>query len=294
MGILLERMREKKILVSDGAWGTMLQARGLSAGQCPELWNVTRPEEVRAIAAAYARAGSDMVLTNTFGGSRLSLKNYGLQDRVGELNQAGARLSLEGAPSAVVAASIGPTGELLSPLGSVTEQELEEVFAEQIGAILKAGVRVLCVETMSAVEEAACAVRAAKALDGEVEVIATMTFSPSAKGFRTMMGVDPARAAEVLARCGADVLGANCGNGMAQMVPIVREFRRWTEKPLLVHANAGLPELEEGRPVYKETPAWMARFVPELIEAGARIIGGCCGTTAEHITAIREAVDKLR
>ena len=250
------------------------------------------------MAAGYAAAGADVVLTNTFGGSAAALRRYGLADRVVELNGAGARLSLEGAPASIVAASIGPSGELLEPLGDCDEQTLEGIFAEQIRAVATAGVRVICIETMVSVEEAACAVRAARVVEAEsgepLEVMATMTFGPTPQGFRTAMGVDPSRAVEVLGAAGADVLGANCGNGIADMVPLIGEFRRLTDRPLLVHANAGLPEIVEGKTVYRETPEVMARRVPDLVAAGASIVGGCCGTTPEHIVAMRREVDRIR
>jgi 5-methyltetrahydrofolate--homocysteine methyltransferase len=297
VGALSDRLAAKKILVSDGAWGTMLQAEGLEPGSCPELWNLEHPEKVRAVAASYANAGADIVLTNTFGGSAAVLARHGLADRVGELNAAGARLSLESASGCVVAASIGPSGVFLEPLGHYSEDALQELFAEQIRAVTAAGVRVLCIETMVSVEEAACAVRAARLVESEtgtrLEVMATMTFDTTPGGFHTVMGVDPARAVEVLGTAGADVLGANCGNGIAGMVPLIREFRNLTDGPLLVQANAGLPEIEDGKAVYRESPEIMAARVPELVSAGATIVGGCCGTTPEHIAAIRRAVDRL-
>jgi 5-methyltetrahydrofolate--homocysteine methyltransferase len=294
MGILLERLASKKILVSDGAWGTMLQAQGLQSGDCCEEWNVSHPEAVRSIAAAYAQAGADLVLTNTFGGSGAKLKKAGHGDQVALYNEAGARLSLEGAPHCVVAASIGPTGEFLDPVGDLTEEQMEAIFSEQIAAILKGGVNAFCIETMSALEEAVCAVRAAKMLNPAVELIVTMTFNGSAKGFRTMMGVSPEKAAKVLTEAGADVIGANCGNGVEQMISIAREMRAASDKPILIHANAGLPELKDGKTVFKQTPEEMASRVKNLAEAGANIIGGCCGTTPRHISAIRQAVDGLR
>lgn len=294
MGILLQRLAEKKILVSDGAWGTMLHAKGLGIGDCPEEWNISRPEAVRSIAAAYAAVGADLVLTNTFGGSSPKLKKGGHQGKVALFNEAGARLSLEGAPQAIVAASIGPTGEYLSPLGDFTEEMMQAVFAEQIAALLSGGVKAFCVETMSAVEEAACAIRAAKNLRPAVDVMATMTFNSSPKGFRTMMGVTPERAARELAEAGADVIGANCGNGVEQMIGITKAMRVVSDKPILIHANAGLPELRDGKAVFRQTPSDMASRVKELVDSGASIIGGCCGTTPDHIAAIREVVDTLR
>jgi 5-methyltetrahydrofolate--homocysteine methyltransferase len=275
----------------------MLQAEGLEPGSCPELWNLEHPEKVQAVAAAYANAGADIVLTNTFGGSATVLARHGLADRASELNAAGARLSLEGAPGSIVAASVGPSGVFLEPLGDYSEDALQELFADQVRAVTAVGVRVLCIETMVSVEEAACAVRAARLVEREagipLEVMATMNFDTTHRGFRTVMGVDPARAVEVLGAAGADVLGANCGNGIAGMIPLIREFRKLTDRPLLVHANAGLPEFVDGKTVYRESPDHMAARVPELVSAGATIIGGCCGTTPEHIAAIRRAVDRL-
>ncbi len=291
MGLLLERLAEKRILVSDGAWGTMLQREGLPVGHCPEEWNGSHPAAVRGIAAAYAKAGSDLVLTNTFGGSGPKLSKMGQGGRVAELNAAGVRLSREGAPGAVVAASIGPTGEFLEPYGDLEEEEMEAIFREQIAACLEGGAQAVCIETMSAVEEAACAVRAARGLDASIDVCATMTFDVVPDGYRTMMGVSPEQAVEALTAAGADVLGSNCGNGMEQMIPLVRAFRACTEKPLLVHANAGVPELVDGETVFRQNAGEMAARVEALLDAGADLVGGCCGTTPEHIAAMRAAVD---
>lgn len=297
MGPLLKRLEETKVLVADGGWGTLLQAQGLDPGTCPELWNTEEPDKIRAVAASYAEAGADLVLTNTFGGSSLALKRHGLEERTAELNAAGARLSLEGAAGKLVAASIGPTGEFLPPMGRTTEEQMSAAFTVQIRAILAAGVRVFCVETMTALEEAVCAVKAARALAAElseeVDVIATMTFTDTPKGFRTIMGTDCPTAAAELAVAGADVLGSNCGNGIEQMLPIAREFKEATDKPILIQANAGLPQIENGLTVFRQSPEHMAAWVPQLVQAGVSIIGGCCGTTPEHIRAIRSQVDRL-
>jgi len=227
----------------------------------------------------------------------LALKRHGLADRTEELNAAGARLSLEGAPGKLVAASVGPTGEFLPPMGEITEAEMRAAFAAQIRAVLKAGVRILCIETMSAVQEAVCAVLAAREVSAElsvpVEVMATMTFTQTPKGYRTFMGVDCRIAVEKLTEAGADVLGSNCGNGIEQMVPIALEFRRYSDKPILIQANAGLPQIEKGVTVFRQSPEHMARWVPGLVEAGASIVGGCCGTTPEHIRQIRSQIDRL-
>ncbi len=299
MAGLRERLAARRLLVGDGAWGTRLQERGLQPGECPELWNVTRAPEVRAVAEEYLAAGSDLILTNTFGGSPLMLRRHDLERRTEELNAAGARLSLEAARAAggraLVAASIGPTGELPAPLGTASEAELEEGFRRQVRALLEAGVRLLCVETMIDLSEACCAVRgarrAAAELGLEVEVMATLTYGPTPSGYRTAMGVDIPRTVEALTGAGADVLGSNCGNGIEQMLPITAAFRALTPRPLLVQANAGLPVLEGGRAVFRQGPEDMARHVPALVRAGATILGGCCGTGPAHIAALRRAVD---
>jgi 5-methyltetrahydrofolate--homocysteine methyltransferase len=299
MATLRERLTLRRLLVADGAWGTQLQERGLGPGECAELWNVSRPREVRGVAEAYLAAGSDLILTNTFGGSPLMLRRHGLEARTEELNAAGARLSLQAAAAAggraLVAASIGPSGELPAPLGLASEAELEEAFGRQLRAVLEAGVRIMCVETMIDITEACCAVRAAKRAAGQlgvnVEVMATLTYGPTPSGYRTAMGVDVPQTVEALSRAGADVLGSNCGNGIEQMLPIAASFRSLTRLPLLVQANAGLPVLEGGRTVFRQGPEDMARQVPALVRAGATIIGGCCGTGPAHIAALRRAVD---
>jgi len=296
MASLRERLGARRLLVADGAWGTRLQERGLEPGECPELWNVTRPQEVRAVAEEYLAAGSDLILTNTFGGSPLMLRRHGLEERTEELNAAGARLSLEASGGrALVAASVGPTGELPAPLGTASEAELEEAFRRQVRALLQAGVRILCVETMIDLTEACCAVRAAKRaareLGAAVEVMATLTYGPTPSGYRTAMGVDIPQTVEALTRAGADVLGSNCGNGIEQMLPIAAAFRTLTALPLLVQANAGLPVLEGGRTVFRQGPEDMAGHVPALVRAGASILGGCCGTGPAHIAALRRMVD---
>ncbi len=294
MGILLDRLAERKLLVSDGAFGTMLQGRGLKPGDCPEEWNISHATDVKSVAGAYTEAGSDMILTNTLGGSRIKLQKNGWGDRVVEFNATAARHSLEMAGSAIVAGSVGPTGEFLAPLGQMNQQDAEAVFAEQIEAMLNAGLRVICVETMMAVEEAASAVRAAKKLDSSVDVLATMTFDRTPKGFRTMMGVDPQAAVVGLLEAGADVVGSNCGNGIEAMVELAAALQEHTDKPILIHPNAGLPQLVDGKTVFQQGPADFASSVKPLIEAGANIVGGCCGTTPEHIKAIKAVVDTMR
>lgn len=292
MSSLLNCLASGEILISDGAMGTLLQAQGLQPGECPEAWNVSQPGVVRDIAAAYVAAGSDLIETNSFGGTRFKLREYGLADHVVEFNAAAARLAREAMGSrGFVAASVGPTGQIVEDEGGeVSEAELYDAFTEQVTALEAGGADAVCIETMSSLTETIQAIRATKD-HTKLAVISTFTFELGARGPRTMMGVDPARAAEEAVEAGADIVGANCGAGIAQMIEIARAMRAAAPNtPIMIQPNAGLPILEGDRTVFKETPEEMAARIPELLAAGANIIGGCCGTTPAHIAAMAKAI----
>lgn len=291
---ITEVIKKGTILVSDGAWGTFLIRRGLKSGECPEKWCLEHPEVVFEIARSYIDAGSDMIETNSFGGSRYKLEAFGLADKTSEINRAAAEISRKAAGDEKwVIASMGPTGKMLFTK-DVSEEGLYDVFREQALALEEGGADAICIETMFDLGEAVQAIRAVKE-NTRCEVLSTFTFELTKKGeYRTMMGVTPAQFALAVVEAGADIIGTNCGNGIQRMVDIVRELRSVAQKiPILVHANAGLPVLVDGQEIYPETPEEMAKWVPALIAAGANIIGGCCGTTPDHIKAIKGAVESL-
>jgi len=291
---ITDAIKTGRILVSDGAWGTFLHQKGLQAGTCPEQWCVDHPDEVGDVASSYIEAGSDMVETNSFGGSALKLEYYGLSDRAAEFNEAAARISsLAAGGDKWVIASIGPTGKMLLT-GDVTQEELYNGFKEQAVALEKGGADAICIETMSDIDEAIQAIKAARE-NTDLEVICTFTFERTVHGdYRTMMGVSPVEAARAVMEAGADIIGTNCGNGFKRMIDIVKEIRTVSSDiPVLVHANAGLPKNIDGVDVFPDTPEQMASLVPDLVDAGANIIGGCCGTTPDHIRAIKQAVERL-
>jgi 5-methyltetrahydrofolate--homocysteine methyltransferase len=292
---ILDDIKKGKVLLSDGAWGTFLQAKGLAPGECPELWNITHRNEVLDIAKSYICAGSDLIETNSFGGSIFKLSQYGLADKVAEINEAASAISREAAGNGkYVAGSIGPTGKMIL-MGDVTEAELYDGFAEQAKALEKGGSDIIIIETMTALDESALAVRAARE-NTNCTVILTMTFSKTPRGeYRTMMGASPEELVNIAKAEGAHVVGSNCGNGIADMIGIVKEIRSCDKEiPIMIQANAGVPELIEGKTVFRESPQHMASYVDELVSAGANIIGGCCGTTPEHIEAIGGAIRKLQ
>ncbi len=289
---LVNRLASGEVLVADGAMGTMLMARGLESGQPPESFNLTRGDALQEIAQAYLDAGADIIQTNTFGGSRLKLASFSLQTRVREINQ-NAVLAVRKVvgEKGYVCGSCGPTGRFLKPYGDVELAEMSESFGEQISALAEAGVDTICVETMTDIKEAICAVEAAKRIAASVPVMATMTFDKTPKGFFTVMGVTIEQAAKGLEAAGADIIGSNCGNGIEKMIFIAQEFKRYTKLPVMIQANAGIPELKGDEVIYPETPDFVAEKAAQLISLGVSIIGGCCGTTPAHIRALRKTVD---
>jgi len=284
MASFLERLTAPP-LVSDGATGTQLQPH--MTGRCYEELCVTRPDVVRDLAAAYVGAGSGMVTTNSFGGSRLKLTAYGLADQVHELNVAAARLAREGSGvETVVAGSLGPTGRLLAPLGDLSAEEATECFAQQAFALAEGGADLILVETMMAMEEAVAAARGARQVG--LPVACTMSFVLNRK---TMFGVTPAMACVELQDEGVVAVGFNCGElTLDTALELVDEFARCTDLPIIAQPNAGLPELIGGRAVYKETPERMAAYAKRFVDAGAKVVGGCCGSTPDHIRAIGQAL----
>ena len=287
---ITDRLARGDMLISDGATGTYLQSQGLEPGGCPEEFNASHPEVVKGMAAAYFDAGSDMVLTNSFGGNRFMLKKYGYGDKVREFNRLAAEHARSVAPpGGYVVGSVGPTGEFLEPLGEVGEAEMLDAFVEQIKALEEGGADGIVMETMTALEEATLAIRAAKE-NTNLTVMATMTFDKGPRGYYTMMGVTPERAVAELQKAEADVIGANCGNGIENMLDIARQIRQATDGYLLIHSNAGIPEIRKGQIVYSETPEWMAERFKLLAQLGINIIGGCCGTTPDHVRALVKAV----
>ena len=288
----MERLAAGDLLVGDGATGTMLMERGLRPGEPPETMALAHPEVLEEVARLYLEAGADLLETDTFGGSPLKLALHGLEGDMEAMNRGAVRAARRVAEGrAYVAGSCGPSGRVLEPYGEVSEAAMRESFRRQAEVLAAAGVDCVVVETMTDVREAAIAVEAVKAVAPALPVLATMTFDPMPQGYHTIFGSSVAAAAEALAAAGADAVGSNCGLGAAHMVAIAREFRAATRLPVVIQPNAGLPRAEGGRTVYDETPAVFAAHARELVELGVAVVGGCCGTTPEHIHALRAVVD---
>lgn len=292
---LLHALRERPLL-GDGAMGTQLMLAGLEQGSCGEAWNLTHPERVLAIQRRYSEAGSDCILTNTFGGSRIMLNRHSHAGNVEAINRAGveiAREAFQGRPGYVIG-DIGPFGGLMEPYGDFTERDVRDAFEEQAAALVAAGADAVIVETQTSLEELGLAIGAAKQA-GAPCIIGSMAYDVTLDGstFRTMMGIDPERAAQFMEEQGASIVALNCGTGMdmERARQAVERYRKATALPVMVQPNAGQPKLVNMQVVYDETPDQMVQGVTPLLEAGVNILGACCGSTPEHIRAFRKAID---
>jgi len=285
-----------RVLLGDGAMGTQLQQAGLESGGCGEAWNVDHPERVLAIQRAYAEAGSDCIITNTFGASRIMLERHGQADRVAAINEAGAliaRQALGGRPGFVLG-DIGPFGGLMEPYGEIAQARVEQAFREQARALVAGEVDAIIIETQTALEELEIAIAAAREAGAPV-VIGSLAYDKMADEdeVRTMMGVSPEMAAEFMAGRQVDILALNCGTGVdvAMAADVARRYRSVSGLPIMAQPNAGQPVLEDFKVVYHQTPEQMAADLPDLLRAGAAIVGGCCGSTPAHIRRFRQILD---
>jgi len=289
----MDELKEKKVLLCDGAMGTFLQAKGLQAGECPELWCLTHPEEVMEIHRQYRNAGSNIVECNSFGANRYKLLHYQLQNKVYEINKTAAVLASTVAGSTqYVLGSAGPTGTFMEPYGDETEEKFYETFKEQMMALEAGGADMVIVETMTSLEEAKVAVKAALE-NTKLVVIASFTFDPQPNGnYATMMGLTPEKATEEMIKAGAHIVGTNCGTGPDHMIEIVKKIKTVCPStiPVIAMPNAGMPVLEDGKTIFKETPEEMGKKALLMVEAGASIVGGCCGTGPAHIAAMHKAI----
>jgi 5-methyltetrahydrofolate--homocysteine methyltransferase len=292
---LHEAVRQRTF-VCDGAMGTQLMLAGLEQGSCGELWNLTYPERVLAIQRRYADAGADCLITNTFGGSRTMLNRHAHADDLRAINQAGVRIASEafGARPGYVLGDLGPLGAILEPYGEMPQAEALEVYREQAMALVEAGADAIIIETQTSLDELGIAIDAAKAA-GAATIIASLAYDVSQDQtfYVTMMGVLPDKAAAFSEERGANIIALNCGTGMdmAGAARVARIYRENCKLPVMVQPNAGLPVLENLKAVYKQLPADMTRGVPAVLEAGANIVGSCCGSTPDHTRAIREVVE---
>ena len=289
------RVDAGETLCGDGAWGTQLMARGLKPGDAFEALNLERPEVLAEIAAAYVEAGADLITTNTFGGSPLNLAGHGLAEKTEALNRAAVdAIESVAAGRAFVSGSVGPTGRILTPYGDTEPEVVAEGFSRQIGALIEAGADLICIETMMDLGEARLAVEAARRCSSSIPVVATMTFNATPRGFFTTMGTTVEQACRALVEAGANLVGSNCGNGIAAMVELAREFAAHATVPVAIQSNAGMPEDRGGELYYPEGPDDTAARVGELMDLGVAVIGGCCGTGPDHIRAVRAAIDRHR
>jgi 5-methyltetrahydrofolate--homocysteine methyltransferase len=291
MGKLHDKLNNSNILIGDGAWGTFLYQKGLQAGECPEYWNLIKPSEVLDIAKSYINAGSDIIETNSFGATSINLAHFGLEREAFKINFEAAVISRSAAgKSGIVLGSMGPTGKILM-MGDISEDEMYVSFREQAIALEKGGADALIIETMTDLEEARLAYKAASE-NTKCDIVVSFTYNKAGEEYRTMMGVSPEQVMSEFTSNPKTLIGSNCGNGIRDMVPVAKIMSHINSSNIImVQANAGAPEYKDGKTIFPESPEEMIVYLPQLIHAGVRIIGGCCGTTPDHIRAFRNYVD---
>lgn len=285
---------KQRVVLFDGGMGTMLIARGLSSGVAPEKWNIERPEVVEEVHRAYFSAGSDVVHTNTFGGNRFKLRDKHLEDDLVRINETAVRLAREACPPGkFIAGDVGPSGKLMAPFGPHDVREMEAIFEEQGRILVEAGVDLISIETMFSVEEALAALRAIRGIT-DLPIFVSLSFDLKPKGFFTLMGETPEECVKALEENGADVVGSNCQLGSREMVDLIHELRSWTTVPIIAQPNAGSPVMKGGETVYEQSPGEFAEDILRIVEAGANVIGGCCGTTPRFIREARQRLFNRR
>jgi 5-methyltetrahydrofolate--homocysteine methyltransferase len=289
---ILNRLQRGEVIVGDGALGTMLMQRGLKHREPPESFNILKPEVLEEMASLYLEAGAEIVSTNTFGASPLRLQQFSMEKDTEILNHCAVEAVRRAVGNkAYVSGSIGPSAKMMKPLGDALPEEILASFKRQSSALLEAGVDLICIETMTDAAEAVLAIQAVRSLSPKIPIMATITFGKIPRGYFTLMGNSIKDSVSMLHTAGADIVGSNCGNGSEAMVEIAREFRKHTSAPVAIQSNAGLPSSCEGKLIYPETPEYFSEKAAELIDLGVQIIGGCCGTTPDHIRAVRRVVD---
>ncbi len=296
----LEFVQSKAVVLGDGAMGSMLIDAGLRLDDCAELWNLSRTDTIEKIHKLYLDAGSDFLVTNTFGANPFRLRQHDLHERAKELNRAAVLLAksvcrgtLQHAPTRYVIGSIGPSGQVPEPLGSMPRGDLIRGFAMQAEALIEGEVDGIIIETMIHVEEALAALQAVKSVQSDIPVIVSICFQQKKGNFQTALGISPRVVAQELERAGADIVGANCMQGFEEYVELTKQINEGTSRPVMVQPNAGQPVKIDDQVSYPMTPERMQEHIPGMIQNGASIIGGCCGTTPEHIKQIRCSIDRL-
>ena len=292
MGKFTEILHEKKLLISDGATGSNLQQRGLDTGKAPEIWVLEKPEAIKQLHLDFLKAGSDILLTCTFGGNQLRLEHAGLADKVEEVNMRAVQIAQEaiaGGPT-LIAGSMGPLGQMLKPLGLLEKEDAKKIYAEQAHVLSKAGVDFLLIETQFDINEATAAIQGAQSVS-DLPIVCSFSYD---RGVKTMMGTSPTKMAEAFNEMNLTALGINCGKSLEDNLSCLQELKKATDLPIWFKPNAGLPNMDEsGNAVYSTTPEDMGNEAAEWVKEGAAIIGGCCGTSPAHLAAIADEVKKL-